>query len=116
LSIALIREVLDSCPDGTTPSERLVLVALAERASETDRYVYSLPGEDVRQSLRRRCGLSRSALTKVFQRLAFRGLEVRVEVGVAKDGRSVFAYLGSPTEFRVPVFHSLPTDPNGAHE
>jgi hypothetical protein len=103
VGVPLITEVLDYAPADLTPAERIVLVALAEKANDTTRLVWTSRKESTQAMLLRRSGLSESGLRKVFGRLADKELEVRVPIGTDKHGRPVFAHEGRSTDFRVPV-------------
>src|SRR5437879_4337068 len=89
---------------GLTAAERVVLLVIAERANETTRKVWRHKIDDVSASERIRevAGMSKQNLTKVFNRLAARGLEVRVQVGTTDAGKPVFAHKGHATDFRLP--------------
>lgn len=89
---------------GLTVAERMVLVTIAERANEKTRMMWRHRSDDVSLSERIRevVGVSRQNLTKVFNRLAERGLEVRVQVGTTDAGKPVFAHKGHATDFRLP--------------
>src|SRR5213595_3760641 len=99
MGIRLFVEVLDHAPAELTAAERLVLVVLAENARDATREAY--PGRDV---LLRRTGLGVRGLKHVFERLAKRGLEVRVPVGTDASGRPLYAFAGQRTLFRIPEF------------
>lgn len=103
----LSNEVLDHAPDDLTPAERLVLSVLAGYVvDEATRECY--PGLD---KLVRRTGLKPDSLRKVFQRLAARGLDPRVSLGVDKKGRSVYAHENVRTTYRIPRFESRDESP-----
>lgn len=110
MGVRLMVEVLDWAPEDASPAERLLLLALAEKADDSSRRVLWARGEDPRTVLRRRVGLSESGLTKALARLAERGHDPRVPVGEDKLGRVVYAFEGRVTEFVVPV---LRADPGG---
>ncbi|SPL94100.1 unnamed protein product [[Actinomadura] parvosata subsp. kistnae] len=97
MGIRLVVEVLDNAPEDLTPAERLLLVALAEDARDETRVCF--PEKD---KLARRTGLQEDGLRRTFQRLAKRGLEVRVPIGYGKDGRAVFARTGVRSTYRLP--------------
>lgn len=100
MAIQLVQEVLDHAPDDITPAELVVLLAIAERASNLTRVAY--PSKDGTWNLARRCRLTPDGLRRVFQRLAARGLEVRVSFGVDGKGRPVYACRGRSTDYRLP--------------
>lgn len=87
-----------------TAAERVVLLVIAERAGEATRKMWRHKVDDVSPSerIREASGMSKQNLTKVFTRLAGRGLEVRVQVGTTDAGKPVFAHKGHATDFRLP--------------
>lgn len=99
MGVRLLVEVLDHAPADLTPAERLVLAVLAEDARDETRKCW--PGMD---KLERRTGLRSDSLRRVFQRLAKRGLEVRVPITFTKKGAPVFAREGVQTNYRIPEF------------
>ncbi|OUC99338.1 helix-turn-helix domain-containing protein [Streptosporangium minutum] len=109
MGIKLVVEVLDHAPRDLTPAERLVLVVLAEDARDETRVCW--PGPD---KLVQRTGLQWDSIRRVFQRLAKRGLEVRVPIGQGSDGRPVFARENVQTNFRIPAFAPLRRDEHPA--
>jgi len=92
----LVAEMLD-LPVKLTPAERLLLVALAERADPQTRECW--PGQD---ELCGRTGLSPRGLGDTFARLASRGLEVRVPLKPGASGRGAFARIGVQRRYRLP--------------
>lgn len=103
MGVKLVVEVLDYSPEDLNTADRLVLVALAEKAHDGSRRVLWPSGEDPRAVLRRRSGLTESGLKKTFARLASRGLDPRVPVSTDKVGRPVFAFEGRRAEYVIPV-------------
>lgn len=102
MGVRMVVQVLDHAPDDLTAGERLLLVALAEKADDTTRRVLWSRDEDPRTTLRRRTGLSDSGLRKTFQRLADRGLDPRVVLLHDAAGRPVFAHQGMVATYRLP--------------
>lgn len=102
-------EALDHAPADITPGERLLLVALAEKADDTTRAVWWPKGANPRDVLRRRVGVSDSGLTKIFGRLAQRHLDPRVSLGEDRHGRPVYAYEGRAAEYRFPILRACPS-------
>jgi hypothetical protein len=98
VGIGLITEVLAWAPSALGPSERMVLIVIAEDARDATRESWALR----REELGARAGLKPDALQKAFQRLAKAGLEVRVPLKVDKHGRPVYAYEGKKCTYRVP--------------
>jgi hypothetical protein len=114
MGVALIAEVMDQAPADLTSAEVVVLLVLAENANDTTRKAW--PGLE---TLLRRARLSPTGLRTVFQRLAGRGLEVRVPIGHDKAGRPVYAARGRQTVYRIPLFApegDVPTSPSGAQD
>lgn len=89
-----------------TASERLTLVALAEKADDKTRRVIRRRGEKIRVTLTRRVGVSDGTLTTIFTSLARKGLEVRVPLSVDRSGRIMFATPGLAGEYRIPALAS----------
>lgn len=98
MGIGLMVEVLMHAPPELGPSERMVLVVIAENARDTTRESWKLTRADICQ----RAGMSSEALRKAFQRLAKAGLEVRVPLKFNQEGRPVFAYEGKQSTYRLP--------------
>lgn len=107
MGIGLITEVLACAPDALGPSERIVLIVIAEDARDATRESWALKPEE----LGRRAGLKPAALQKAFQRLAKAGLEVRVPLKVGKDGRPVYAYEGKKSTYRLPPLKRMELSP-----
>lgn len=102
MTIKHIMEVLNNTPPAVTPAERLVLIAIAEKAHKDTRECW--PGLE---KLMRHTGLTRTGLQQAFRRLSARGLEVRIAVAKDKDGRPVYAYRGKQTRYRLPELPEL---------
>lgn len=110
MSARLVAEVLHHAPADLTPLERLLLVVIAEAAQDHDRRGDSgrewkarecAPGLE---ALAQRCGVQPDSARRAIQRLAGRGLEVRVPLGPkSKTGQPVYAFQGHATTFRLPV-------------
>ena len=88
---------------GETPSERVVLYAIAERARVETRSAWEEPDWHLETIV----GAGR--LRDVLARLAARGIEVRVAIGVDSRGRKMYAYRGNQRTYRLPLLR-----PNGA--
>ncbi len=95
-------EVLKHAPANLGPSERMVLVAIAEDARDATRESWALTRADLCQ----RTGMSAEALKKAFQRLAKAGLEVRIPLKTDKKGNPVYAYEGKQSTYRLPPLKS----------
>lgn len=93
---------------GLSPAEALVLYELADMAQDKDREGFpartALPDREVFAA---RCGLTVDGLRKVLQRLAVRGLEVRLPVSTDRNGEPVYAVPGRRTRFRLPHLSRL---------
>lgn len=102
-----------------TPHERLVLFVIAERSHERTRLMLRHRGDDLQlvDRIAASSGLARDgALKKAFQRLAGRGLEVRIPVKKGKNGKPVFTHEGHSMRFRLPEFPAsvaIPERPAG---
>ena len=89
---------------GMTTAERLVLVVIAERCNKKTRqmWAYKGDGKTLTEVIAARVGVEVDSLTKVFRRLAARGLEVRVPIGVNSKGEPVFAVRGRASDYVLP--------------
>lgn len=109
MSIELVKEVLHNSPDGLDGTARLLLVVLAEMAQDRDRREHGklIPARTCWPSqslLMQRAGItSVRGLKLVYERLAKHGLDPRIQIGIDKNGRAVYAWHGTATSFRVPV-------------
>jgi hypothetical protein len=104
MAYELVAEVLDHAPCELTPTERLVLVVIAEYVLSDDykRGIRrtSRPAADIS----RRAGLKKEGVKDALQRLAKRGLDVRVPISTGKDDRPVYAVPGKSCTYEVPEF------------
>lgn len=106
---------------GLTLAERAVLMVIAERANDDTRDMWRYRADDTTlfERIQFACDLEPSGLSKVFQKLRKRGLEVRVQIATGKDGRPIFAHKGIAMKFRLPHFPAsviLPETPDRADE
>lgn len=87
-----------------TQAERIVLLVIAERASEQTREMWRHKGdsENLIERIAGAAGVSVKALGGVFGRLARRGLEVRIAIDEDRIGRPVFARSGHAVRFVLP--------------
>lgn len=108
MGVRLMVEVLDHMPESASLAERLLLIALAEKASDATRRVIWSTGDDPRVVLRRRLGVSESGLTKVFRRLRANDIDPRIAFGTDKHGRPVFAHEGRAAEYEIPILRACP--------
>lgn len=108
MGVRLMVEILDHCPEDATTGERLLLVALAEKADDGTRRVLWARGENPRDVLRRRTGVTDSGLAKILRRLTDRGLDPRVPVAIDRNGRPVYAFEGTAVEYVVPDLRACP--------
>ena len=99
MGVRLVVEVLDHAPPDLDRAERLVLIAIAEKARDSTRL-----SQCGREFLLRRSGLGPRGLRKVFERLAAHGWEVRVPIGIDRLGRPLYAVPGVQSTYRVPAF------------
>lgn len=97
--------LMSPAADGMTSAERTVLLLVAERAHEKTRVMLRHRTDDrpLVDRLAAGAGLVQGeSLKKAFQRLAKRGLEVRIPIGEDKLGRPRFAHEGRSMGFRLP--------------
>lgn len=100
-----------------TPAERLVLYVVAERAHERTRIMLRHRGDDIQlvDRIAQTTGLARDgALKRAFQRLAARGLDVRIPAKMGANGKPVFTHEGHSMRFRLPEFPASVTIPEAA--
>jgi hypothetical protein len=96
-------EVMDHAPATLTSGERLVLLVIAERASDKTRVAKQSSRWTI-DTIAHRAGVTRSGLKTIFQGLAKEKCEVRVPVKTDKRGNPVFAFEGTAMTFKVPKF------------
>lgn len=97
--------LMSPAADGMSPAERTVLLLVAERAHEKTRVMLRHRTDDrpLVDRLAAGAGLDKGeSLKKAFQRLAKRGMEVRIPIGEDKLGRPRFAHEGRSMGFRLP--------------
>jgi hypothetical protein len=104
---ALVGEVIaylgsDACD--LTAAERLTLLAVACRAHDDTRQAWQ--GGDSDWNIAKIVGVR---MPDVFTRLAGRGMEIRVQLGVDGRGRAVYACRGHQTSYRLPALPGVPT-------
>ncbi|MGV9744618.1 helix-turn-helix domain-containing protein [Rhodococcus zopfii] len=102
----LVKEVFDSAPEWLAPTERLVLIALAEWADAADRTCWRTSAE-----LALRVGISEEGVRKSIRKLAACGIDPRVPIAFQSDGTPVFAYRGRSTTFRIPFLTAAQRPP-----
>lgn len=101
MSVQLVAEVTaflnrDECE--LTPSERVALYAVADRARDNTRQAWQGGDDDWR--LERVVGVKR--LPDVLERLAERGFDIRVVVKIAENGRPIYAHKGRQVSYLLP--------------
>lgn len=95
----LRRVLADALPADLSPSERLVVLELADHADEETGLA---SGPLLLDVVARRAGLANTKqVGRALSVLAGRGLEVRVLVTVDSAGRPVFAHRGRPTTYDI---------------
>lgn len=108
MSYELVQEVRESAPLDLSATERLILIWIAEQSREEDRYYRSelieartcWPG---RENLMRWSGISSERTFRAaLQKLADRGLDVRVPLGVDRHGAVLYAVKGQRMVLRLP--------------
>jgi hypothetical protein len=95
----IYREVKRYAPDDLDTGELALLLILADEADEDTRECF--PGMDELCAYMR---MGADGIGRILQRLAKRGLEVRVVVDKDKIGRPVYAKRGMRTTYRLPRF------------
>ncbi|GAA2630003.1 hypothetical protein [Streptomyces axinellae] len=103
MGIKRVVEVLMHAPADLTPAERMVLVAIGENVRDDDpkRETWADFNAHV---LAQRAGLNgQGSLKSALQRLAKRGLEVRIPLTSGKDGRALYAVPGKQCRYRFPT-------------
>jgi hypothetical protein len=97
--------LLSPAAEGLTPAERCILFVVAERCNDQTRVMWRFKGDELSlyDRVRVASGLGPSGLNKAFQRLANRGLEVRVKLKEGKDGRPVYSAEGHSMRFQFPA-------------
>lgn len=93
----LVKEVFDSAPEWLGPTERLILLALAEWADANDRTCWRTAAE-----LSARVGISEEGVRKSIRKLASYGIDPRLPVAFGANGAPIFAHKGRATTFRIP--------------
>src|SRR5262245_19370969 len=91
-------------------SDRLVLFIIAERSNKTTRRMLWHRGDrwydgtkiTLTATLQMRTGLGERGLGDALQRLAKRGVEVRVQIDTDSVGRPVFARRGHAVDYWLP--------------
>jgi hypothetical protein len=105
VAVSLVGEVVAYITGSDlTTAERLVLLTIAEQANAGTRQAYQVTGEGGKRRwmLGEVVGLSPTGLRDVFQRLAKRGIEVRVAFGKDSKGRTLYAVYGRQTTYCLP--------------
>lgn len=110
MGIKRIVDVLNRAPEDLTPAERLVLVVIAENINDGDPKRQTWPDFSA-AVLAKRAGLTAETLRKALQRLAKRGMEVRVPIATGKDGRALYAVPGHQCRYRLPLLEGGNTFP-----
>ncbi len=94
----LRRAIRDALPAGLlSAGERLVLLELADIARDETREAYPGMGE-----LSRAVDMTSQGVKKALQKLASKGLELRVSFGKDSAGRPLYAHSGRQTSYLIP--------------
>jgi hypothetical protein len=97
-------EILDHAPATWTPSERLVVLAIAEQANDATRRGY--PGIEL---IAHRAGVDVGTVSRTLNRLRKKGTELRLPMtGVGSDGKVIYAVRGHRTVYEIPRLCPLP--------
>lgn len=109
MSARLIGDLIEwrRTPKGSelTQAEFIVLAAIADRVlDEKTRLMRRFKGDDcdLHERICQVAGLNSASLKKVLQKLAARGLDVRVEIGKDAIGRPLYACKGRAMSFQFP--------------
>lgn len=105
MAVSLISEVVTYIAGSDLVlGERMVLMAIAEQANAQTRQAWQESGEGGKRRwvLSEVVGVTPTGLRAILQRLAKRGLEVRVPLGKDAGGRVVYAVYGRQTTYRLP--------------
>lgn len=99
--------------DSLTPTDRAVLLLIAQRAHDQTREAWTRHRDDDGRDLERHdprrwdlgelSGLGQIGLRKALQRLAAAGVELRMVVGKGSDGRPMYARRGMQVTYRLPT-------------
>lgn len=104
VGVRLMSEMLDHAPASWTPSERLVVVAIAEQANDNTRRGY--PGIEL---IAHRAGVDVGTVSRTLNRLRKKGAELRVPMeGVGNKGQAIYAVRGHRTVYAIPRLCPLP--------
>lgn len=112
----LYREIMNGAPPEWGRPERLVALVIADDADEKTRRSW-MPIEGCwrrgrwQDGICERTGLAPRSVRAALQRLDKRGYELRVPIGIGKDGRPVYAAKGQSTDFLVPPLPPRPPRP-----
>lgn len=112
MAVSLVSEVVAYIAGNgdVTMGERLALMLIAERANANTREAWQSTREK-RWVLGELVGVGENGLKSILQRLAKRGLEVRVAIGKDKNGKIMYAVKGHQTTYRLPTFPGVTTPP-----
>lgn len=99
----LVVEVLDHAPADLTSGELAVMVVVAEYVRHSDYARGSRRCQRPQEHVARRARMQPSGVKKALQRLADRGLDIRVPLSTGRDGRPVYAVPGRVSVYQVPI-------------
>lgn len=109
MSARLVGDLIEwrRSPAGTTLTEAefIVLITIADRVLDEDtRLMKRFRGDncELHDRICQVVGVNKENLKKILQRLAARGMEVRVEITRDRAGRPVYACRGHAMDFRFP--------------
>ena len=108
MAYELVTEVLDHAPATITTGELVVMVAIAEWVQHDDYRRGIRQCSRAQADLSRRTRLAPAGVKTALQRLAERGLELRVPLSIGKDGRPVYAVPGRVSTYRIPPLPAPP--------
>lgn len=95
----LRREVRDVLPPGLlTTAERLVLLEIADLAGDDTRVAKFGPDQ-----VALLVDMTASAVRKHVQRIGYKGIDLRIQIGIDGRGLPVYAHAGMQTNYRIPA-------------
>lgn len=112
MAVSLVSEVVAYIAGSDlTMAERMVLLLIAEQANAGTREAWQSTKDGKRWVLAEVVGVGDDGLKSILQRLAKRGLEVRVAIGKDKNEKVMYAVKGRQTTYRLPALPGVSTPP-----
>jgi hypothetical protein len=99
----LRREVRDALPPTVlSPGERVVILEIADDAGDETRRTMKGP-----KDLAPRADVTVEAFCKHVQRIEYKGIPLRIEIGKGKGGKPMYAHQGKQTNYLIPPIEVL---------